>query len=155
MGKCFLGLVFSGRSCLAKMRLSGRFDMYLTEKQSRILEFVQDERNSTGLSPTLEEIADHLGTTKITIFGHINQLERKGAVTREKFRARSLELTQKAAEHLERFRSKRTEIIGEDRRINLPPGTSITLPTGYRWRNGRVVAPKRRAKPTHITSATG
>jgi repressor LexA len=66
--------------------------MYFTEKQLRILEFIQQFRAERGISPTLEEIAETFGVTKITIYEHINQLERKGALKREKFRARSIEL---------------------------------------------------------------
>jgi len=66
--------------------------MYFTEKQLRIMEFIQQFRAERGISPTLEEIAENFGVTKITIYEHINQLERKGALKREKFRARSIEL---------------------------------------------------------------
>jgi repressor LexA len=66
--------------------------MYFTEKQLRIMEFIQQFREERGISPTLEEIASNFGVTKITIYEHINQLERKGALKREKFRARSIEL---------------------------------------------------------------
>lgn len=66
--------------------------MYFTEKQLRIMEFIQEFRAERGISPTLEEIAANFNVTKITIYEHINQLERKGALKREKFRARSIEL---------------------------------------------------------------
>jgi repressor LexA len=66
--------------------------MYFTEKQLRIMEFIHQFREARGISPTLEEIAENFGVTKITIYEHINQLERKGALKREKFRARSIEL---------------------------------------------------------------
>ena len=66
--------------------------MCFTERQLRILQFIQAFRNERGISPTMEEIALNFGITKITVYGHLNQLERKGAVKREKFRARSVEL---------------------------------------------------------------
>ena len=56
------------------------------------MEFIQQFRTERGISPTLEEIAKNFGVTKITIYEHINQLERKGAIKREKFRARSIEI---------------------------------------------------------------
>ena len=40
----------------------------------------------------MEEIAEEIGVTKITIYDHLNQLEKKGALKRERFRARSIEL---------------------------------------------------------------
>jgi repressor LexA len=66
--------------------------VYYTEKQLRILEFIQQWREEKGISPTLEEMATHFSVTKITIYEHLNQLERKGAIRRAKFRARSIEI---------------------------------------------------------------
>ncbi len=40
----------------------------------------------------MQELADHLGTSKVTIFEHVGALERKGVVKRDKHKARSLEL---------------------------------------------------------------
>jgi repressor LexA len=77
--------------------------MYFTEKQLRIMEFIQQFREERGISPTLEEIAENFGVTKITIYEHINQLERKGALKREKFRARSIELLVPVEERGSRF----------------------------------------------------
>lgn len=77
--------------------------MYFTEKQLRIMQFIQMFRQERGISPTLEEIAENFGVTKITIYEHINQLERKGALKREKFRARSIELLVPVEERKDRF----------------------------------------------------
>lgn len=64
--------------------------MSLTEKQFQILEFIQQYRDARGISPTMGEIAIVLGVTKVTVHEHLRQLERKGAIRREKFRARSI-----------------------------------------------------------------
>jgi repressor LexA len=77
--------------------------VYFTEKQLKIMEFIQQFRAERGISPTLEEIARHFGVTKITIYEHINQLERKGAIKREKFRARSIEILSPVEERTSRF----------------------------------------------------
>jgi repressor LexA len=77
--------------------------MYFTEKQLRIMQFIQQFRAEKGISPTLEEIAENFGVTKITIYEHINQLERKGALKREKFRARSIELLVGVEDKQDRF----------------------------------------------------
>ncbi len=66
--------------------------LYVTPKQLIILEFIQKFQNERGLSPTLEEISQSLNVTKVTIFQHINQLERKGWLKKEKFCARSIQL---------------------------------------------------------------
>ncbi|MEE3181824.1 MAG: transcriptional repressor LexA [Planctomycetota bacterium] len=77
--------------------------MYFTEKQLRIMEFIQQFREERGISPTLDEIASNFGVTKITVYEHVNQLERKGALKREKFRARSIELLAPVEERKARY----------------------------------------------------
>jgi len=54
----------------------------LTRRQKQILEFFQAYHAEHGISPTLEEIAAHFGVNKVTIFGHVSELERKGALRR-------------------------------------------------------------------------
>jgi SOS-response transcriptional repressor LexA len=68
-------------------------DIRFTPKQLQILEFIVRFTSERGVSPTLEEIAESAldkPVTKITVYEHINQLETKGAVKREKFKARSI-----------------------------------------------------------------
>lgn len=64
--------------------------MMLTQKQIRVLRFFRDYRRQYGISPTLEEAAQHLGVSKITIHEHVRNLEDKGAVRRDKLKARSV-----------------------------------------------------------------
>lgn len=68
----------------------------LTPRQLEILTLIRDTRRSAGYSPTLQEMADQLGITKITIFEHVGALIEKGLVTRKTNRARSLALTSSA-----------------------------------------------------------
>lgn len=64
--------------------------MYYTDRQLAIVEFIQRYRRMRQVSPTLEEIAQQFGVSKVTIYEHVRQLESKGAIQREKHRARSL-----------------------------------------------------------------
>ncbi|MBK8980483.1 MAG: transcriptional repressor LexA [Planctomycetes bacterium] len=64
--------------------------MTLTQKQLRVLRFFRDFRRTHGISPTLEEVAEALGVSKITIFEHVRNLESKGAVRRDPLKARSV-----------------------------------------------------------------
>ena len=64
--------------------------MNLTPKQLEIVQFIVDYRERKGLAPTLEEIARELGVSKITIYEHVAQLEKKGAITKQKYQSRSL-----------------------------------------------------------------
>lgn len=45
-----------------------------------------------GHAPTLSEIAEAMSVSKVTIHGHVNELERKGRLTRTKHAARSIVL---------------------------------------------------------------
>ena len=54
----------------------------LTKRQSQILVFFREYTEEHGISPTLEEVAQHFGVNKVTIFGHVSELERKGVLTR-------------------------------------------------------------------------
>jgi repressor LexA len=54
----------------------------LTRRQRDILDFFEAYARKHGISPTLEEIATSLGVNKVTIFGHVAELERKGFLSR-------------------------------------------------------------------------
>ena len=64
-----------------------------TPRQLEILTLIRDGRRNSGCSPTLQELADELGISKITVFEHVEILIDKGLLTRRSNRARSLELT--------------------------------------------------------------
>ena len=52
----------------------------LTRRQRDILQFIKEYNEVQGISPTLEEIAARFGISKVTIFGHVGELERKGVI---------------------------------------------------------------------------
>ena len=54
----------------------------LTRRQREILDYLSQYSAENGMSPTLEEIAQHFGVNKVTIFGHVGELERKGVIER-------------------------------------------------------------------------
>jgi repressor LexA len=56
----------------------------LTRRQRQILDFFREYSEDQGISPTLEEVAQHFGVNKVTIFGHVSELERKGVLSRAK-----------------------------------------------------------------------
>jgi repressor LexA len=67
--------------------------MNLTPRQTDVLVAIRNYRHLHGYSPTMQELADQLGTSKVTIFEHVGALEKKGVLTRDKHKARSLEIT--------------------------------------------------------------
>ncbi len=56
----------------------------------RIFNFVRQFRLINGYSPTLQEIADELEVSKVTVFEHVEALVEKGALRRNPNKARSL-----------------------------------------------------------------
>ncbi|MEM1330920.1 MAG: transcriptional repressor LexA [Planctomycetota bacterium] len=71
--------------------------MNLTPKQLRILQLIRDWRVRRGYSPTMQELADEIGVSKVTVFEHVEALIKKGALTREANKARSLSITEGTA----------------------------------------------------------
>jgi len=68
----------------------------VTPRQMEILRYIRDYRARNGYSPTMQEIGDSLGLTKVTVFEHLEALERKGALQhRAKHKARSLQVSAK------------------------------------------------------------
>jgi repressor LexA len=66
--------------------------MNLTPKQLRILSLIRDWRVRHGFSPTMQELADEIGVSKVTVFEHVEALIKKGALIREANKARSLSI---------------------------------------------------------------
>jgi len=64
--------------------------MNLTPKQLTIVQLIRDSRIQRGYSPTMREIAETLGISKVTAFEHIETLVKRGALNREPNKARSL-----------------------------------------------------------------
>lgn len=77
----------------------------LTPKQLRIAELIRECRDQHGYSPTIQELADALGIAKVTVFGHVEALIRKGVLQREANRARSLSMADEVVLPGERPRS--------------------------------------------------
>jgi repressor LexA len=67
--------------------------MNLTPKQLRVLKLVDQWRRTKGYSPTMQELADQLGVSKVTVFEHVESLIAKGALERDANKARSLTLS--------------------------------------------------------------
>jgi len=67
----------------------------LTPKQLHILTRIRDIRTTRGYSPTMQELADELNISKVTVFEHVEALIKKGALERKPNKARSLEVNPK------------------------------------------------------------
>lgn len=66
----------------------------LTEKQSRVLNFIKTEIAVRGVPPTTREIAEEFGCVQSAAVGFVKALIRKGALKKEPGKARTLSLVQ-------------------------------------------------------------
>jgi repressor LexA len=71
----------------------GKKSMNLTPRQLDVIVAIRNFRHLHGYAPTMQELADQLGTSKVTIFEHVNALEKKRVLRRDRHKARSLEIT--------------------------------------------------------------
>ena len=81
---------------MSRTRRSAYQPQSVTPRQLEILTLIRDSRRSQGYSPTLQEIGDQLGISKITVFEHVEALLKKRLLSRRSNRARSLEVTASA-----------------------------------------------------------
>ncbi len=80
----------ASRSSVLAVQKGIHYQMNLTPKQLKIFNFVRQFRVLHGYSPTLQEIADELEVSKVTVFEHVEALVEKGALRRNPNKARSL-----------------------------------------------------------------
>lgn len=96
--------------------------MNLTSKQHEIVKFIWSFRRAKGIAPTLSEIAEQMGVSKITVHEHIALLEKKGAIKKEKYQSRSLKLSRRVVKELEELlgsKERRSE-RGDSRKFSVP-----------------------------------
>jgi repressor LexA len=117
---------------MIKSRSRWREARQLTPRQLQILTFIRDFRRKHGYSPTMQELADHLDVTKVTVFEHVGALEGKGLLHRLRHKARSLELTS---------------------RVQFPDETSTKLPLLGAIAAGRPIEAIEHAEPFDLEDA--
>lgn len=83
-----------GRNWMApKKKMRSRSSRQLTPRQLEILTRIRNHQRSSGYSPTMQELADAMDLSKVTVFEHVDLLVQKGMLRRSPHKARSLELT--------------------------------------------------------------
>jgi repressor LexA len=65
----------------------------LTSKQQRVLEVIREAIRQKGQAPTVREIGTQIGVaSSCTVQRHLDALERKGCIRRDRYKYRSIEL---------------------------------------------------------------
>ena len=64
----------------------------LTTRQKEILSFIKDFTNENGYSPTMREMCSHFGFMPRAATNHVNALVRKGYLSKQPLKSRSLEV---------------------------------------------------------------
>jgi repressor LexA len=64
----------------------------VTPRQFEVLRFIEDYAARKGCSPTLQEMADHLRLSKVTVLGHLRRLEKSRHIRRGYYRRRGIEV---------------------------------------------------------------
>ena len=92
----------------------------LTPRQLQLLRAIAAFKASRCYSPTIGELASELGVSRSTAFEHIVELRKKGHLWASPGRARSLNLTSRAQELLNRFSDH-----SSDSYLRPPPGIPL------------------------------
>ncbi|MBN1250156.1 MAG: LexA repressor [Anaerolineae bacterium] len=70
----------------------------LTGRQAEVLQAITVLTVQQGYPPTVRELCDHVGLSSTqTMQQHLNALERKGAITREPMKTRTVRVVRSAA----------------------------------------------------------
>jgi DNA-binding MarR family transcriptional regulator len=101
-------------SSLREQLMSRLGNPTLTPKQWEVLELIEQGRQADGVSPTIEEMADALGTSKPTVFDKVEALISKGVLIRQPYKSRSLRVAddppEEAPREIQLLRSRREEL---------------------------------------------
>lgn len=73
----------------------------LTKRQRRIFDFIRDEIDGNGNSPTIREIAAEMGFASPNgVMCHLRALEKKGLINRGSYKSRSIKLTDEVEDEI-------------------------------------------------------
>ena len=86
--------------------------MAITKRQRQVYDFIADFVQKNQYSPSFEEIGDGLGLSSLaTVHKHISNLEKKGLLSRDYNRSRSIDLLQPKARLMKQAMSVNTGMV--------------------------------------------
>lgn len=85
----------------------------LSERQTRILEFIKQELHKKGYPPSVREIGEAVGLlSSSTVHGHLQTLEDKGYIRRDPTKPRAIEILDSSSDTLDSKKVVHIPIIG-------------------------------------------
>src|SRR5437879_12955059 len=85
----------------------------LTERQTRILNYIRDVSKSRNYPPSVREIGEAVGlSSSSTVHNHLNQLERRGLIKRDPSKSRTVQLVADAEIAEQRRNAVSVPIVG-------------------------------------------
>src|SRR2546429_3686590 len=85
----------------------------LTERQTRILNYIRDVSKSRNYPPSVREIGEAVGlSSSSTVHNHLNQLERRGLIKRDASKSRTVQLVQEQQIDEKRRNAVAVPIVG-------------------------------------------
>jgi len=65
----------------------------MSARQQQILDFIKDEVRAKGYPPSVREIGEAVGlASSSTVHGHLDRLEKRGLIRRDKTKPRAIEI---------------------------------------------------------------
>jgi repressor LexA len=93
----------------------------LSDRQSRILEYIRHVSRTRNYPPSVREIGEAVGlSSSSTVHNHLNQLERRGLIHRDPSKSRTVQLVKNAREEEIAKGAVRLPLVG-----NVAAGTPI------------------------------
>src|SRR5437016_13453766 len=85
----------------------------LTERQTRILNYIRDVSKSRNYPPSVREIGEAVGlSSSSTVHNHLNQLERRGLIKRNPSKSRTVQLVEGSDIEAKRRNSVAVPVVG-------------------------------------------
>src|SRR5207302_1718062 len=85
----------------------------LTERQTRILNYIRDVSKSRNYPPSVREIGEAVGlSSSSTVHNHLNQLERRGLIHRDPSKSRTVQLVEDSEIEAKRRSSVAVPVVG-------------------------------------------
>lgn len=92
----------------------------LTDRQQEVFDFIQQFRAVNGYTPTVREVAGHLGVQVHAAHGHMKALEKKGYLQREAGKGRALRM-------LETVTNEQGSVFSLPLVARIPAGAAVSV----------------------------